>query len=117
MASYFSGVSIFAGHFAVNVFHRGDLGPQVIERLMRDVAIGTLSADPLGVLEVDTALIFARGCCMVWQETQKAVSLVLWKTVAVPASSAATENNPDHQNPKPSPPASLFKASLFFGSY
>ncbi|MNF06179.1 hypothetical protein D3C80_2060760 [compost metagenome] len=27
---------------------------------MRDVAIGTFSADPLGVLEVDTALIFGQ---------------------------------------------------------
>ncbi len=47
-------------HLAVDVFYRADLGPQVIDRLMGDVAVGALGADALGVLEVDAALIFGQ---------------------------------------------------------
>ncbi|MNE65773.1 hypothetical protein D3C80_1612800 [compost metagenome] len=49
-----------AHHLAINIFYRADLGPQVIERFVWDVAVGAFSADALGILEVNAALIFGQ---------------------------------------------------------
>ena len=49
-----------ADRLVIDILHGADLGPQVGGGVARDVAVGALGADPLGVLEVDAALILGQ---------------------------------------------------------
>ena len=54
---FFRGVD-FAGHFTPDIFQGANFGQHIIDRLMRNVAIGALGANTFIVLEMHAALIF-----------------------------------------------------------
>ena len=54
---FFWGID-FAGHFTPDIFQGANFGQHIIDRLVGNVAIGTLGANTFIVLEMHTALIF-----------------------------------------------------------